>query len=326
MPERVTRLRGPRWLGTLPLSLALHAVVVLAAVWLLRTEASLPALMIDLNAIVADAGTPRAGSAGGSPPGRPDASIPAAPRRAPGARAPSAPAGPSPSIAPAPPPPLSAPAPRTASSPVGASSPGDASPARPPASPEVDAHTRTSERPADVPSPGASAQSGGDPAAPAPGAALPSGVTADAAAPGGGGPSARSGVDVPRNAPSGIGGSGGLGAAGGDRLALAIPGGDGGGPDTEYAAYLGRLRERLQQTLRYPPAAQRRGITGTVQLEIAIERDGAVSTVSLAASSSHEALDRAALDAARALPRQPFPADVRARPLKVRVPVTFRLQ
>ena len=141
------------------------------------------------------------------------------------------------------------------------------------------------------------------------------------------------GSGSPRNAADGgrgreITGSGssGIGASGGDRLALAIPGGGDGGLSTEYAAYLLRLRARLQHALRYPASAQRRGITGTVQLEIAIEADGAVSSVELAASSSHETLDRAALEAARSLPRQPFPADVRARPLKVRVPVTFRLQ
>ena len=113
---------------------------------------------------------------------------------------------------------------------------------------------------------------------------------------------------------------------GGDRLALAIPGSGDGGGGAEYSAYLSRLRERLQQALRYPASAQRRGVTGTVQLDIAIEADGVVSSVALAASSSHDALDRAALDAARTLSRQPFPSDVRARPLKVRVPVTFRLQ
>jgi protein TonB len=146
----------------------------------------------------------------------------------------------------------------------------------------------------------------------------------------GGAAGARTATDATGHAADGVRGShgrgGGVGAVGGDRLALAVPGSGDGGPGTEYGAYLSRLRERLQQTLRYPPIAQRRGITGTVQLDIAIEPDGAVSSVSLASSSSHDALDRAALDAARALGRQPFPADVRARPLEVRVPVTFRLQ
>jgi len=44
------------------------------------------------------------------------------------------------------------------------------------------------------------------------------------------------------------------------------------------------------------------------------------------ASSSHEVLDRAALDAARAVLRVPFPGDVRPRALRVRLPVVFELR
>ena len=78
--------------------------------------------------------------------------------------------------------------------------------------------------------------------------------------------------------------------------------------------------------LRYPAVARRRGVTGTVHLEIAVEPDGAIGTVSVIASSSHEVLDRAALDAARAVPRVPFPGDVRPRALRVRLPVVFELR
>jgi len=112
---------------------------------------------------------------------------------------------------------------------------------------------------------------------------------------------------------------------GGDRIAaLGIPGGGGAGSD--YAVYFARLRQRLQEVLRYPPVARRRGITGTVHLEIAVEPDGAIAAVSVIASSSHEILDRAAVDAARSVPRVPFPSDVRPRALRVRLPVVFELQ
>jgi TonB family protein len=43
-------------------------------------------------------------------------------------------------------------------------------------------------------------------------------------------------------------------------------------------------------------------------------------------SSSHALLDDAALDAARGLPRVPFPPDVRPRALRVRLPVVFELR
>ena len=116
--------------------------------------------------------------------------------------------------------------------------------------------------------------------------------------------------------------------AGGDRFAALTPGtgGAGVGVGTEYAAYLASLRQRIQEGLRYPPVARRRGVTGTVQLEIAIDPAGAIADVSVIGSSSHEVLDRAAVDAARSLARQPFPSDVRPRPLKVRLPVVFELQ
>jgi protein TonB len=95
---------------------------------------------------------------------------------------------------------------------------------------------------------------------------------------------------------------------------------------SEYSAYYAQLRQRIQEGLRYPPMARRRGVTGTVQLEIAVAIDGGIADVSVIGSSSHEILDRAAVDAARAVRRVPFPADVRPRPLQVRLPVVFELQ
>ena len=48
-------------------------------------------------------------------------------------------------------------------------------------------------------------------------------------------------------------------------FALAAPGGgSAGAPGGEYAPYLARLRQRVQASLRYPAAARRRGLQGTV--------------------------------------------------------------
>jgi protein TonB len=82
----------------------------------------------------------------------------------------------------------------------------------------------------------------------------------------------------------------------------------------------------LQEALEYPPAARRRGLSGTVDLEIALESTGRVSEVVLVRSSSHTMLDEAALQAARNLSRVPFPPDVRPRALRVRLPVVFELR
>src|SRR5581483_9889706 len=96
------------------------------------------------------------------------------------------------------------------------------------------------------------------------------------------------------------GGRGGSGVGAGDgALALAVPG-DG---DGVYGAYLNLLRRRVQEALRYPAAARRRGVGGTVHLDIAIDPTGRIERVEIARSSAHAALDEAALDAVRGLRR-----------------------
>ena len=109
-------------------------------------------------------------------------------------------------------------------------------------------------------------------------------------------------------------------------FALAVPAGGAGGPGAEYGAYLGRLRTRVQESLRYPLAARRRGLSGTVNLEIVIRPDGAISGVAVTDSSSHAVLDDAAVEAIRRLAPEPFPPDVQPRALRVRLPVVFALE
>jgi protein TonB len=82
----------------------------------------------------------------------------------------------------------------------------------------------------------------------------------------------------------------------------------------------------LQDALEYPASARRRGLSGTVHLEIALESTGRVTDVLVVRSSSHAVLDDAALDAARRLAQVPFPSDVRPRALRVRLPVVFELR
>src|SRR5262249_52691878 len=89
---------------------------------------------------------------------------------------------------------------------------------------------------------------------------------------------------------------------------------------------LASLRRQVAESLRYPPVARRRGLTGTVYLEITIQTNGAIGTASVVASSSHPLLDEAALETVRHLPRLPFPAELPPRRLRVRLPVIFRLE
>ena len=93
-----------------------------------------------------------------------------------------------------------------------------------------------------------------------------------------------------------------------------------------YAAYLALLRRRVQESVRYPETARRRSLAGTAHLEITVEPSGRITDVTVVRSSSHAALDDAALDGVRALRRVPFPSDVRPRPLRVRLPVVFELR
>jgi len=123
----------------------------------------------------------------------------------------------------------------------------------------------------------------------------------------------------PANSGSGLGGaSSGLAAVG--------PGEGTGDPGAAYAAYLGRLRQRVYEALRYPATARRRGLTGTVVLELIVTPNGAISRIVVVDSSSHAALDQAAVESVRSLRPQPFPANLPSRTLHVRLPVVFELQ
>lgn len=108
-------------------------------------------------------------------------------------------------------------------------------------------------------------------------------------------------------------------------LASAVPG-SGSGGDGEYAGYYALLRRRLQEALRYPPAARRSGVSGTVELRVVITPDGTVSSVTVAKSSSHRILDEAALEAARRLPRIPFPDGLTPREVDATLPIVFNLR
>jgi TonB family protein len=138
------------------------------------------------------------------------------------------------------------------------------------------------------------------------------------------------GVAGPGGASAEVGGASGSGGAprrggagaGDGTLALAVPG-DGGG---EYGAYLALLRRRVQEAVRYPESARRRSLTGTAHVQITLEPSGRIAQVELVRSSSHRALDDAALDGVRALRRIPFPPEVAPRALRVRLPVVFELR
>lgn len=297
-----------RWrsLVSLPVSLAFHAVGLLLVLLLFRSEALPPSIVLDLTATSPHASPPRAPrlaserSAARSAPQRPERAEPAPiPSRQNEARSPSAA-------------PVPAPVP----------SPGLQVASRIPSGPHAAAPATKSEeapRPSDradgwVATPLASAPlTGGE------GRFESAGSLNEADSGVGGEPS----LILSR----GRSGSGtGTGSDPRQRLALAVPGAGPDGLGAEYGPYLARLRERIQQALEYPSAARRRGLTGSVNMEIVIRPDGAIAGVSLLQSSSHPILDQAALDAVRRLQPLPFPAELPPRTLSVRLPVVFELR
>jgi len=285
------------WTG-LALSLGLHAGLILLVLGLVSRD-ELPALMVDLR----DAFVPGPSPLKSAKPAERPAPRPRGPRSqkstAPVAE-PAPPSGPvSPAAPPSPPPVVEAPA---------------VPPAPPPAPP---ATSPPAASPTSQPSRGPAPTTGGVTAEARP-SSPPASAPRDAPVPGTGGAPASGRESI------GYDGAGGSGS----RVASLPPAGGGAAGDVgaEYGPYLSALRQRIQQSVRYPASARRRGLAGTVSVEILIQANGAIGDVTLLESSSHAALDEAALDTIRSLPRMPLPPEVPARPLRVRVPVVFQMR
>lgn len=76
---------------------------------------------------------------------------------------------------------------------------------------------------------------------------------------------------------------------------------------------------------RYPPAAARAGIEGSVVLIIDVDGAGNVTNVSVEKSSRNRDLDRAAMDAARSWKFNPSIVDGRPTAGRISVPVDFNM-
>ncbi|MBI4271351.1 MAG: energy transducer TonB [Candidatus Rokubacteria bacterium] len=301
-------------LAALGASFLAHGAAVLLVFVLAASESAPAVLLVDLTREPVPAGervaAPPAGAAASRSP-----AVPAGARRG----RPAPPAGPPAVFARAPAPvPVPAPA-QPAAEPPGSVpvtepariAPDVPGPPRPPASQVVDAPSV----PPPEPSTRAGIQSGKGV-----GGSGPAGPESDVGAGVGLGPSAMAGSD-------GAGRSGERGGLAGTwHTALAAPTPAPTESGAAYGGYLAEVRRRIQEALRYPQAARRRGLSGTVQIEILIEPDGAIGGVTLAASSSHRLLDEAALDTVRRLAPTPFPADLIRRPLRVKLPVVFELR
>jgi protein TonB len=83
----------------------------------------------------------------------------------------------------------------------------------------------------------------------------------------------------------------------------------------KYAAYMDAWRAKVERigNLNYPEEAKRRGLTGDLIMDVALNPDGSIDSITIKRSSGHAVLD----DAAKRIvtlsaPFAPFPDDIRA--------------
>ena len=94
-----------------------------------------------------------------------------------------------------------------------------------------------------------------------------------------------------------------------------------------WNAYARQLSVHFKRFKKYPPMAQRLKLTGTAWVRIELQRDGTILDAQIDASSGHDILDKAALQAARsAQPLPPFPPQIAAKTRKIRIPYQFSLR
>lgn len=315
----------PPWIG-FAVSLACHAGVlalVLVVAW--RVEL-LPALIVDLRDGFISGGAAIRSLVSESHPARGASSSPAASRSA-------RPKSETPPVTPEPPTPPRVAAPTPPIAPAGTSPPPAPVVEAPP--PQLVALPATTDG---LPREPLSLPSAREPVgSSAPGSLSPAATTESRAQAGRGRDGGVAGSGVREAGRAGGGSASGSGATPGPEgrdVAGGVSGssvasattGEGSGVGAEYGPYLTALRQRIQQSLRYPPSARRRGVSGTVNVEILILASGAIGGVTLVDSSTHSVLDTAALEAIRSLPRMPLPPELPARALRVRVPVVFEMR
>ncbi|MBA8907976.1 energy transducer TonB [Aminobacter ciceronei] len=78
---------------------------------------------------------------------------------------------------------------------------------------------------------------------------------------------------------------------------------------SEQASYAKKLLAHVQRFKRYPPAAQKAGITGNARLSITIDRSGRLKGARLGSSAGNATLDAEALAVARRAAPYPVPPD-----------------
>jgi len=87
-----------------------------------------------------------------------------------------------------------------------------------------------------------------------------------------------------------------------------------------------RVRRKIESKKRYPLAAQRAVVEGSVGVKMTILKDGCLEQVDIAESSGHEILDRAALRSVRrASPFPPIPEDAKRDKVQMSIYLVFEI-
>lgn len=82
----------------------------------------------------------------------------------------------------------------------------------------------------------------------------------------------------------------------------------------KYAAYMEAWRSKVERVgnLNYPDAARKQKISGSLILDVALNKDGSINQITVRKSSGHKILDDAAIRIVElASPYSPFPAQIR---------------
>lgn len=115
--------------------------------------------------------------------------------------------------------------------------------------------------------------------------------------------------------------------AGGPGPSHEASGGSGGADRAALERSFGALvRDAIARQKRYPRRAHQRGQEGVARLSVTLDRSGSLLAARISRSSGTQALDDAALAAARAVPRYPTPpATLVGERFSFVVPIAFRL-
>ena len=90
--------------------------------------------------------------------------------------------------------------------------------------------------------------------------------------------------------------------------------------------FKGNLNEFLSKTLTYPEEARKNDIQGRLAVQFVVEKDGSVSTPTIAKSSKSDLLDAEALRVVKAMPKWiPASENGKAVPVYITLPITFKL-